>query len=227
MNVQLVVDFDWYIIGYIVGWPGCAQDVTSFESSQWFLNPTLFFSPGESILADKGYVVRLMLTVPYDDPELELDSIMDSQLQLRVQFNDGIKRKRIIIERVNARLKNRMAYLKGMRLQARIANGGGECHEDFKTINDVTVSCFVLYNFLIRHNDAWEASDDVQPVSDQFIDRQHELQAKQAKILARASACAAFSQREHELAARELTVQHHATFCSNRQAPAPFRVYQM
>jgi hypothetical protein len=69
MNCQLIVDFDWKIIGYIVGWPGCAQDVTSFEASDFYLNPAQFFSPGESIMADKGYVSRLMLKVPLQQPQ--------------------------------------------------------------------------------------------------------------------------------------------------------------
>ena len=223
MNVQLVVDFNWYIIGYIVGWPGCAQDVTSFESSQWFLNPAVFFAPGESLMADKGYVPRLMLTVPFDDPELVDANLVESERQRRVAFNDGIKRKRILIERVNARLKNRLTSLKGVRLQVRIAEGLEGSGQDFKAVNDFTVSCFVLHNFLVRYNDAFEKEEEVPPVVDEWANDLQVTLGGQAHALARASALAAFSQREQELAARELAVQMYTQHAACMPAAMPFR----
>jgi hypothetical protein len=222
MNVQLVVDFNWYIIGYIVGWPGCAQDVTSFESSQWFLNPAVFFAPGESLMADKGYVPRLMLTVPFDDPELVDANLVESERQRRVAFNDGIKRKRILIERVNARLKNRLTSLKGVRLQVRVAEGLEGSGQDFKAVNDFTVSCFVLHNFLVRYNDAFEKEEEVPPVVDEWANDLQVTLGGQAHALARASALAAFSQREQELAARELAVQMFTQHETSKPAALPF-----
>lgn len=224
MNVQLVVDFNWYIIGYIVGWPGCAQDITSFESSQWFLNPAVFFAPGESLMADKGYVPRLMLTVPFDDPELVDAQLVESERQRRVAFNDGIKKKRILIERVNARLKNRLTSLKGVRLQVRIAEGLEGSGQDFKAVNDFTVSCFVLHNFLVRHNDAFEKEEEVPPVVDEWANDLQVTLGRQAHALARASALAAFSQREQELAARELAVQMFTQHEMCKPAELPFRM---
>ena len=223
MNVQLVVDFNWYIIGYIVGWPGCAQDVTSFESSQWFLNPAVFFAPGESLMADKGYVPRLMLTVPFDDPELVEEHLCESARQKRVAFNDGIKRKRILIERVNARLKNRLTVLKGVRLQVRVAEGGEDSGQDFKAVNDLTVSCFVLHNFLVMYNDAFEREEELPPVEDQWGNDFQVILGAQALALARASAVSAFSQREQELAARELAVQMYTQHAACMPAAMPFR----
>ena len=222
MNVQLVVDFNWYIIGYIVGWPGCAQDVTSFESSQWFLNPAVFFAPGESLMADKGYVPRLMLTVPFDDPELVDAQLVESERQRRVAFNDGIKKKRILIERVNARLKNRLTSLKGVRLQVRVAEGLEGSGQDFKAVNDFTVSCFVLHNFLVRYNDAFEKEEEVPPVVDEWANDLQVTLGGQAHALARASALAAFSQREQELAARELAVQMFTQHETSKPAALPF-----
>lgn len=222
MNVQLVVDFNWYIIGYIVGWPGCAQDVTSFEGSQWFLNPSRFFGPGESLMADKGYVPRLMLTVPFDDPELVEEHLCESARQKRVAFNDGIKRKRILIERVNARLKNRLTVLKGVRLQVRVAEGGEDSGQDFEAVNDLTVSCFVLHNFLVMYNDAFEKEEELPPVEDQWGNDFQVILGAQALALARASAVSAFSQREQELAARELAVQMYTQHAACLPAALPF-----
>jgi hypothetical protein len=224
MNVQLVVDFNWYIIGYIVGWPGCAQDVTSFESSQWFLNPTAFFAPGESIMADKGYVPRLMLSVPFDDPELVEPHLSESARQKRVAFNDGIKKKRILIERVNARLKNRLTCLKGLRLQVRVAAGPEDSGQDFKAVNDFTVSCFVLHNFLVQYNDAFEKEEEVSPVEDEWANDFYLNLGGQAQALARASALAEFSQREQELAARELAVQVYTQHHLCKPAALPFLI---
>ena len=224
MNVQLVVDFNWYIIGYIVGWPGCAQDVTSFESSQWFLDPNRFFAPGESLMADKGYVPRMMLTVPFDDPELVDYELCESARQKRVAFNDGIKKKRILIERVNARLKNRLTSLKGVRLQVRVAQGlGDDSGQDFKAVNDFTVSCFVLHNFLVQYNDAFEKEEELPPVVDQWSNDFQVILGGQATVLARASALALFSQRETELAARELAVQMYTQHELCMPAAMPFQ----
>jgi DDE superfamily endonuclease len=223
MNVQLVVDFNWYIIGYIVGWPGCAQDVTSFESSQWFLNPSLFFGPGESLMADKGYVPRLMLTVPFDDPELVEYDMSDSARQKRVAFNDGIKKKRILIERVNARLKNRLTCLKALRLQVRVASGVRDSGQDFKAVNDFTVSCFVLHNFLVKYNDAFEKEEEVPPVEDEWANDFQSILGRQACALARASSIAEFSMREQEIAARELAVQMFTQHDSCQPAAMPFQ----
>jgi hypothetical protein len=222
MNVQLVVDFNWYIIGYIVGWPGCAQDVTSFEASQMFLDPRRFFADGESLMADKGYCQRLMLTVPFDDPELVDPRLDKLAKQQRVQFNDGIKKKRILIERVNARLKNRFTALKGVRLQVKTAQGMAGSGEDFKAVNDVTVSCFVLHNFFVRHHDSWP--DETSPVEDQWVSTFWRTLGKQARVLAKASSIAAFSQREHELAARQLSVSTYAQHFASRPAALPFRM---
>jgi hypothetical protein len=224
MNVQLIVDFNWYIIGYIVGWPGCAQDITSFESSQWFLNPSRFFDDGESLMADKGYVPRLMLTVPFDEPELFAAHLDESSRRVRVLFNDGIKKKRILIERVNARLKNRLKSLKGVRLQARVAEGSEGSGEDFKAVNDFVVSCFVVHNFLVRHNDAWEKEEDVPPVEDQWANSFQKLLGKQARVLGKVSALAAISQREQEIATRELAVQLFKQHDACRPPALPFRL---
>jgi hypothetical protein len=186
------------------------------------LNPAVFFAPGESLMADKGYVPRLMLTVPFDDPELVDANLVESERQRRVAFNDGIKRKRILIERVNARLKNRLTSLKGVRLQVRVAEGLEGSGQDFKAVNDFTVSCFVLHNFLVRYNDAFEKEEEVPPVVDEWANDLQVTLGGQAHALARASALAAFSQREQELAARELAVQMFTQHETSKPAALPF-----
>ena len=171
-------------------------------------------------MADKGYVSRLMLKVPYDDPELIDPQLMEKEKECRVQYNDGIKKGRILIERVNARLKNRFTYLKGMRLQVRLASGDENGHQDFKAVNDVAVACFVLYNFMVDHHDIWENAAPL--VADSWVNVHQKLQGKQARALARASALAQFSLREQELASRELSVQQYAAFLSSAPPLQPF-----
>ena len=140
-------------------------------------------------------------------------------------FNDGIKKKRILIERVNARLKNRLTSLKGVRLQVRVAQGlGDDSGQDFKAVNDFTVSCFVLHNFLVQYNDAFEKEEEVPPVVDEWANDLQVTLGGQAHAIARASALAAFSQREQELAARELAVQMFTQHEMCKPAALPFRM---
>ena len=196
MNCQLICDLDWRIIGYVLGWPGCTPDTTAYESSEFFTRSSDFFSQGESLLADKGYCVRSTLTVPYDEPEVQ-DTPHSSQEQKQL-YNDGLKKGRLLIERVNAMLKNRFTWLKGMRFQVK-------CTEDFHKCNEVVISLLLLHNFMMSELDVW--SDGAAPACDEW---EHALSEAQANVAAaHAKASSRMTQREQDLYTR---LQRHQTF---------------
>jgi hypothetical protein len=113
-------------------------------------------------------------------------------------YNDGLKRARLLIERVNAMLKNRFTWLKGMRFQVKT-------EEDFKKCNDIIVSLFVVHNFMMSERDVWSQVDT--PECDQWQNTLSEAQANVAAAQAKAAAC--MTQREQELYTR---LQRHQTF---------------
>jgi hypothetical protein len=196
INCQLICDLDWRIIGYVVGWPGCTPDTTAFESSQFFLDQETFFTQGESLLADKGYNVRHALTVPYDEPEV-VDTATSTAAQKQL-YNEGLKRARLLIERVNAMLKNRFTWLKGMRFQVRGL-------QDFSKCNDVIVALLLVHNFMMSERDVWSEVD--APDCDAWENALSESQANVAA--AQAKAAARMPQRDQELLTRQ---QRHQTF---------------
>jgi hypothetical protein len=196
INCQLMCDLDWHIIGYVVGWPGCTPDTTAYESSKFYTEQTSYFTEGEYLLADKGYCVRHTLTVPYDEPEVQ--DTPASTAEQKQMYNDGLKRARLLIERVNAMLKNRFTWLKGMRFQVKT-------EEDFKKCNDIIVSLFVVHNFMMSERDVWSQVDT--PECDQWQNTLSEAQANVAAAQAKAAAC--MTQREQELYTR---LQRHQTF---------------
>jgi hypothetical protein len=196
MNCQLICNLDWRIIGYVVGWPGCTPDTTAYESSDFFTRSSEYFSQGESLLADKGYCVRSTLTVPYDEPELQ-DTLHSTQLQKQL-YNDGLKKARLLIERVNAMLKNRFTWLKGMRFQVR-------CREDFEKCNEIVISLLILHNFMMSELDVW--TDGTAPVCDEWLHGFSEAQANVAAGIAKAASN--MTQREQDLYTR---LQRHQTF---------------
>jgi hypothetical protein len=84
------------------------------------------------------------------------------------------------------------------------------------------VSCFVLHNFLVQFNDAFEQEEELPPVEDQWGNDFQLMLGAQALALARASALSEFSQREQELAARELAVQMYMQHEACTPAAMPF-----
>lgn len=202
VNCQLICNLDWRIIGYVVGWPGCTPDTTAYESSHFFRQSSEYFSDGECLLADKGYCVRQTLLVPYDEPEV-IDTWHSTRDQKQM-FNDGIKRGRLLIERVNAMLKNRFTWLKGMRLQVK-------CKDDFEKCNFMIISLLHLHNFMMSERDVW--SDVTEPLCDMWA---HDLSEAQANVAAaQAKAAAQMTQREQELYTR---LQRHQTFLLWKEA---------
>lgn len=193
LNCQLVCDLDWKIIGYVLGWPGCTPDTQAFETSKFFLNSSKYFSPGEFILADKGYTPRISMCVPYDEPEcVDTD---DSSGEVKRCYNDGLKKGRLLIERVNAMLKNRFTWLKGIRYQVR-------CKEDFEKVNHCIEALIVLHNFMMsgRVNDVW--TDARRPECDAWENELQKHQARAACATAKANAAMRSTLRATELNSR-------------------------
>jgi hypothetical protein len=198
LNCQLICDLDWRIIGYVVGWPGCTTDTQAYETSQYFTHETLFFAPGQCVLADKGYTPRLSVCVPYDEPEVI--TTPDSTADDKSQYNEGIKKGRLLIERVNAMLKNRFTWLKGIRFQVK-------CREDFEKCNSSVISLFVVHNFMMQQ-DVMDVWTDIRPARcDEWADSMSEQQANVAHAVAKAASIAKSTKREQELVSRVLRVQ--------------------
>jgi hypothetical protein len=198
LNCQLICDLDWRIIGYVVGWPGCTTDTQAYETSPYFVQEKLFFAPGQCVLADKGYTPRLSVCVPYDEPEV-VDTY-DSTADDKAHYNEGIKKGRLLIERVNAMLKNRFTWLKGMRFQVR-------CLEDFARCNNSVKALLVVHNFMM-HQDIRDVWTDIRPARcDEWADSMSEQQANVAHAVAKAASVAKSTMREQELVSRVLRMQ--------------------
>jgi hypothetical protein len=193
LNCQLICDLDWQIIGYVLGWPGCTPDTTAYETSHFFLEHERFFTPGQCVLADKGYTPRLTVCVPFDVPET-IDT-EDSTMEQKQQYNDGLKRGRLLIERVNAMLKNRFTWLKGMRFPVKAS-------ADFEICNRSIEAIIVLHNFMmsVSINDIW--SDARRPECDEWATQLEKHQAALARATAKATAAVRSTQRQAELLSR-------------------------
>lgn len=196
LNCQLICNLDWSIIGYVLGWPGCTPDTQAYETSDYFTQSDRFFAPGECLLADKGYSPRLTLCVPYDDNEL-VDTI-DSSADVKNDYNNGLKKGRLLIERVNAMLKNRFQWLKGMRFQVKKL-------EDFAKCNETIEALIILHNFMMSLRDVW--TDVRTPACDAWKDDLAMQQGELARSLATSTAALNSSQRQHELYMRMVRVK--------------------
>ena len=203
LNCQLICDLDWTIIGYVLGWPGCTPDTQAYETSDFFTESDRFFAAGECLLADKGYTPRLTICVPYNENEL-VDGL-DSTADQKNDYNNGLKKGRLLIERVNAMLKNRFQWLKGMRFQVKKV-------EDFAKCNELIKALIIVHNFMMSSSirDVW--SDVRTPACDAWKDDLSKEQGRIARSLATATAALKLSQREHELFMRMVRVQQFTTW---------------
>ena len=196
LNVQLICDLSWKIIGYVVGWPGCTPDTQAFETSDYYVRRSEFFSDGEGLLADKGYTARMCVCVPWDEPEVTACRDVEER-ENRATFNLGIKKGRILIERVNAMIKNRFTWTKSMRVQ--IKNDA-----DFKRTNDIIICILILHNFMMLQHDVW--TDAREPECDRWADELGiaKAQARLARARAKMACLAKTPLRQQELDARLL-----------------------
>jgi hypothetical protein len=145
------------------------------------------------VLADKGYTPRLSVCVPFDADET-VDTAESTQEQ-KERYNNGLKRGRLLIERVNAMLKNRFTWLKGMRFPVRAS-----C--DFEKCNNSARALIVLHNFMMsgKINDVW--SDVRRPECDAWATQLGKRQAGIARTQAKAAAAVRSTQRQAELYSR-------------------------
>jgi hypothetical protein len=136
--------------------------------------------------------------VPYDEPEIV--NTAESTADDKALYNEGIKKGRLLIERVNAMLKNRFTWLKGIRFQVR-------CREDFEKCNSSIIALFVVHNFMMQQDimDLWS---DIRPARcDEWADSMSEQQANVAHAVAKAASVAKSTTREQELLSRVLRMQ--------------------
>ena len=145
INLQLLCDDRGFIRHFITGWPGSVFDNTVFEQARISRHPDQYFSPGEFLLADSGYALKLFCMVPYRQP---YSNYPHNQI-----FNELFSSARVKIEHVNGILKGRWGSLKGISTQVKKKR-------DFLKINRQIISCLVLHNILLFLNDDWDTDDD-------------------------------------------------------------------
>jgi hypothetical protein len=97
--------------------------------------------------------------------------------------------------RVNAMLKNRFTWLKGMRFAIRSV-------DDFEKCNAAIESLIVLHNFMMSRSirDVW--SDARTPECDEWLNDLQKSQAKLACTTAKSAAALRSTKREQELLSR-------------------------
>lgn len=214
LNVQLVCDLSWKIIGYVVGWPGCTADTQAFETSEFYVRRQSFFSDGEGLMADKGYTARMCVCVPWDEPEVTYCEDREER-DRRAAFNLGIKKGRILIERVNAMIKNRFTWTKGMRVQIKT-------DADFKRVNDTIICIIITHNFMMLESDVW--TDVRQPACDRWADDEGlaKAQARLARSAAKVASLCKTPLRQQELDARLLRQTQYLEWHERRVAHSYF-----
>ena len=140
-NLQLSCDDRKLIRWYNIGWPGSVYDSTVFDSTELRKHPERFFSPGEYLMADAGYVALKFVCVPYKQPYASEPN--------HWCFNKRFSKARVAIEHVNGILKARWQSLKGIRVQVKTKR-------DFRRVCEHVKVCLILYNLMIHFNDKWE-----------------------------------------------------------------------
>lgn len=138
MNVQIVCNHRSEIIYYQTGYPGSCNDTYCFRNSDLTKNPERYFTNGEYLLADGGYVLTPRTLIPYKMPTRD-----------QLEFNRKISSARIIVEHVMGLLKGRWCSLRNLRIQI-------HKKEDVEKVNKWIVACLILHNMVTGFNDDWE-----------------------------------------------------------------------
>ena len=138
MNVQIICNERREIIYYQVGYPGSCNDSYCFRNCDVFKSPERYFSNGEYLLADGGYVLNIRTLIPCRNPQ-------ESE---KLEFNRKISSARIIVEHVMGILKGRWGSLRGLRVKIKEK-------EDTKKANNWIICCLILHNIVTGFNDGW------------------------------------------------------------------------
>ena len=155
------------------------HDSTIFSKTQLYRNPQGFFDRGQYLLGDAAYTNTDYLIAPYKQP---LASQKDNS-----RFNYYHSHIRIDIEHTFGILKGRWKSLTGLRLL--LYN-----HRRYRFAVEWIVTCCILHNFLLQHNDEWAKSegwwepDDVEDLADH---------TQEVSSLERAQVKSGLSKREH------------------------------
>ena len=99
-NHQVVCDLHGNIIHVVVGYSGSTHDVTIWKNSELSMNGKSFFSPGEKLMGDPGYLGQNEPNLVTTPREIDVQKDQD----LRRQANMSRKH-RILIEYVIGRVK--------------------------------------------------------------------------------------------------------------------------
>lgn len=160
MNVQLICDHTKRIRWYMVGWPGSVFDSNVFETSDIFRHPERYFSRGEFLLADSGYVGTWFTCVPFKAP--------DADRPHNKLFNELFSRARVVIEHVNGMVKMRWMSLKGIRIQVKE-------EKDFKAVCEHIIVCLILHNLMCDFDDEWDEEFEMEEEAQEGDEEENDL----------------------------------------------------
>lgn len=136
LNCQVVCGPELKILSANVQWPGSVHDSRIFANSA--IKTKVEGMEYGHLLGDSGYQLKPYLLTPFLNP----------QTQAQVRYNFAHSGTRMAIERCFGILKRRFACL-DQKLRTNI-----------ETTIYIIVSCLVLHNFCLSHNDHWEQIED-------------------------------------------------------------------
>jgi len=143
-NVLLTSDHTGSIIHYALGWPGSVHDCIIQQATELFRKSDKFFSTGEYLFADTGFVRTSTCVIPYKEPA--------ASQPLNNAFNHAMRKGRCRIEHVNAVVKSRFSSCKAIPVS--ILSG-----EDHTRVGEWIRACLILHNILVQLKDEWEFTD--------------------------------------------------------------------
>jgi len=108
VNVQLVTDYNMFVMDVVARWPGSVHDSTIFDSSYIRAKFEAGQIQGGYLVGDAGYPCRVYLLTPVAHPTTAAER----------DFNEAQIKARTSIERANGLLKRRFPILKyGLRVK--------------------------------------------------------------------------------------------------------------
>lgn len=135
LNCQVACNPEMLIISANVRWPGSTHDSRIFTNSA--LKRVVENMQFGHLLGDSGYPLKPFLMTPFLNPSNNAEN----------KYNKAHSGTRMVIECCFGILKKRFACL-DKKLNTKI-----------ETTISIIISCFVLHNFCISHNDVWAVDD--------------------------------------------------------------------
>lgn len=131
----MIASPNYLITSANVMWPGSVHDSRIFENSQ--IKNVLQNANHAHVLGDSGYPLKTYLLTPFGNPHTAAE----------IRYNNAQSRTRMRVECTFGILKRRFACL------------DSKLRTQLQTTIATIISCFVLHNYCIIHNDLWEIDE--------------------------------------------------------------------